>query len=57
MGIRGYFDRHFGPDLVRMHTTGPLYYQRTLTERALQPIQALIIDDNLQDHKSNTAGI
>lgn len=46
MGVRSYFDRFYGPDLVRAHKTGPLYYQRILTECALQPSQALVIDDN-----------
>ncbi len=48
MGVRSYFDRLYGPDLVRVHKTSPLYYQRILTECALQPSQALVIDDNPQ---------
>jgi HAD superfamily hydrolase (TIGR01509 family) len=48
MGVRGYFDRLYGPDLVRVHKTSPLYYQRIFKECALPPDQALIIDDNPQ---------
>jgi HAD superfamily hydrolase (TIGR01509 family) len=48
MGVRRYFDRLYGPDLVRAHKTGPLYYQRIFTECALHPNQALIIDDSPQ---------
>jgi HAD superfamily hydrolase (TIGR01509 family) len=48
MSVRSYFDRLYGPDLVRTHKTSPLYYQRILTECALHPSQALIIDDNPQ---------
>jgi FMN phosphatase YigB (HAD superfamily) len=48
MGVRGYFDHRYGLDLVKTHKTAPLYYQRIVTDCALQPTQALIIDDNPQ---------
>src|SRR5262245_52292146 len=48
MGVRVYFDRLYGPDLVKAHKTSPPYYQRTFKECALHSNQALIIDDSPQ---------
>jgi HAD superfamily hydrolase (TIGR01509 family) len=48
MGVRGYFDRLYGPDLVKAHKTSPLYYQRIFKQCALHSNQALIIDDSPQ---------
>lgn len=47
LGVRDCFKgRLYGPDLVRAHKAGPVYYERILTDAGVDPSDALVVDDN-----------
>lgn len=48
MGVRGCFDRLYGPDLINTHKVGPEYYTRLLADAGVAPEAALIVDDNAE---------
>jgi HAD superfamily hydrolase (TIGR01509 family) len=45
MGVRHCFDRLYGADLVRALKTGPTYYSRVFSDAAVNPADALVVDD------------
>jgi phosphoglycolate phosphatase-like HAD superfamily hydrolase len=46
MGVRGCFGRLYGADLVNTLKSGPEYYRRVFADAAVDPADALIVDDN-----------
>lgn len=48
MGVRDYFTRLYGPDLVDTFKTGPAYYERIFADAGIDPARALVIDDSEQ---------
>jgi phosphoglycolate phosphatase-like HAD superfamily hydrolase len=49
MGVRGYFDGHlYGPDQVDTAKFSPAYYERIFAHCAVNPADALVVDDNEQ---------
>jgi HAD superfamily hydrolase (TIGR01509 family) len=46
MGVRDCFDRLYGPDLINTFKSGPAYYERLLTDAAVPPERALVVDDS-----------
>ncbi len=48
LSIRDCFaGRLYGPDLVRAHKAGPIYYKRILTDSGVSPASALVVDDDV----------
>jgi len=45
MGVRGCFDRLYGPDLVDCLKAGPEYYHRILADSGVEPATAVFVDD------------
>ena len=49
MRVRAYFDGHlYGPDQVDAAKASPLYYERVFTHCAINPADALVVDDSEQ---------
>lgn len=48
MGVREYFGRLYGPDLLNTLKTMPVYYERLFADIQLAPQDALIVDDSPQ---------
>ena len=46
MGVRQFFGRLYGPDLIETFKTGPDYYTRILADRGLAADEALFLDDS-----------
>lgn len=46
MGVRAYFGRLYGPDLVDTFKDGPLFYQHIFADAGVEPQDALVVDDN-----------
>jgi len=46
MGVREYFGRLYGSDLVGMLKEWPAYYERLFTDSGITPSSALIVDDS-----------
>jgi HAD superfamily hydrolase (TIGR01509 family) len=46
MGVRGLFERLYGPDLIDTTKHGPPYYQRVLEDAGVAPKDALFVDDS-----------
>lgn len=48
MGVRDYFQRLYGPDLINTLKNGSDYYERLFADAGVQPAQALVLDDSPQ---------
>jgi len=46
MGVRGLFDRLYGPDLVDRYKSGPHYYEAILLDSGTDPATAVVVDDS-----------
>jgi HAD superfamily hydrolase (TIGR01509 family) len=46
MGVREYFLRLYGPDLVNAHKDSPDYYPRLFADCGVAPARALVVDDS-----------
>jgi HAD superfamily hydrolase (TIGR01509 family) len=46
MGVREYFGRLYGSDLLQMLKNTPLYYERLFADAQVAPGEALIVDDS-----------
>jgi HAD superfamily hydrolase (TIGR01509 family) len=46
MGVRDYFGRLFGPDLIGTFKNGPQFYEQLLADAGVTPADALVVDDN-----------
>lgn len=46
MGVRDWFERLYGPDLVQCFKNGPEYYERIFADAGISPGDALVVDDN-----------
>ena len=46
MGVRGLFDRLYGPDLVNDFKAGTSFYERIFADAAVEPRNALVVDDS-----------
>lgn len=47
MGIRDCFSRLYGPDLIDTFKASPSYFERLLADAAVDPADAIVVDDNL----------
>ena len=45
MGVRPYFGRLYGPDLINTPKEGPRYYQRIFADAGIDPADAVVVDD------------
>ncbi len=45
MGVRNYFGRLYGPDLIETFKDGPAYYERLFADIGAIPANALVVDD------------
>jgi FMN phosphatase YigB (HAD superfamily) len=45
MGIRGHFDRLYGPDLVDRYKNGAHWYEALLADSRTDPTEAVVVDD------------
>jgi HAD superfamily hydrolase (TIGR01509 family) len=46
MGVRDCFGCLYGPDLIDTFKNGPAYYERIFADLALNPAEALVVDDS-----------
>ena len=46
MGVRVYFGRLYGPDLIDTFKEGPEYYERIFADVGVSPTDTLVVDDN-----------
>jgi beta-phosphoglucomutase-like phosphatase (HAD superfamily) len=46
MGLRGYFEHLFGPDLVNAFKAGPVYYGRAFAYCGLEASACVVVDDS-----------
>src|SRR5205814_5813680 len=46
MGVRAYFERLYGPDLLNTFKDGPRFYERLFADAGVAPRDALVVDDN-----------
>lgn len=46
MGVRDYFGRLYGPDLLNTFKETPAYYERLFADAQIAPSDALIVDDS-----------
>ena len=45
VGIRPYFGRCYGADLINTFKQGPAYFERLIADLGLRPAEALVVDD------------
>lgn len=48
MGIRGLFDRLYGPDLIGTNKTSPRYYERIAEDAGVDLETAIVVDDQAE---------
>jgi HAD superfamily hydrolase (TIGR01509 family) len=48
MGVRHYFRRLYGADVINTFKEGPAYYERLFADVGIDPTEAVVVDDNLQ---------
>jgi HAD superfamily hydrolase (TIGR01509 family) len=46
MGVRAWFRRLYGPDLVNTLKSGPAYYERIFADAGVDPAAAIVVDDS-----------
>ncbi len=46
MRVKEYFTNFYGPDLINIHKTSEMFYERMFNDIGMNPRRAIIIDDN-----------